>query len=184
MFCAPELIFDGTDGVGSRFLFCRSQTRIRRCEGRRVPFSYFALSDTFRRFRGHRFPFSCFALPYMFSAVARASGPVFKFCALGHVSTVQRASGPIFMFCAPRLVFDDSEGVGSCFHVLRFQTRLRRCGGRRVKFSYFASPYLFSAIPMVSGPIFMFCAPGLFLRNSVVVGSRFHVLRPCTSFQL
>jgi hypothetical protein len=120
-FCAPGLVFDGTEGVGSRFQVLRSLTHFRRCRVRRVSFS-------------------CFALPDSFSAVPRASGPVFIFCApelvfdgtdgvasLFHVlrarnhfrryrgcrvlfsrfalpdsfSAVPRASGPVFMSCAP-----------------------------------------------------------------------------------
>jgi hypothetical protein len=62
VFCAPELIFDGIEGVGSRFRVLHSRCR-------------------FSRFRGRRAPFSCFALSDSFSAVPRASVPVFKFCA-------------------------------------------------------------------------------------------------------
>jgi hypothetical protein len=51
MFCAPGLIFDGTEGVGSRVSVLRSRTY-------------------FRWYRGHRVPFS---------AVPRASCPVFMF---------------------------------------------------------------------------------------------------------
>jgi hypothetical protein len=111
MICAPGLIFGGTEGVGSRFHVLRSRTCFRRYRGRRVPFSCFALSDSFsavpresgsvymfcppelvfdgtegvrsrfhvmrsrnhfRRCRVHRVPFSCFSLPDMFSAVTRA----------------------------------------------------------------------------------------------------------------
>jgi hypothetical protein len=45
MFCAPGVVFGGNKGVGV--------------------------------------PFSCFALPDSFSAVPRASGPVFMFCVPG-----------------------------------------------------------------------------------------------------
>jgi hypothetical protein len=61
MFCAPELIFGGTYGVGSRFHFLRSRTLFLRCGGRRVPFSCFELTDSF-------------------SSVLLALGPVFLFC--------------------------------------------------------------------------------------------------------
>jgi hypothetical protein len=61
-FCAPELVFDGTEGVGSRFQVLCARTH-------------------FRRYRGRRVPFSCFACPDYFSVVPRASGPVFTFCA-------------------------------------------------------------------------------------------------------
>jgi hypothetical protein len=118
MFCAPGLLFDGTEGVGSRFHILRSRTH-------------------FRRYRWRPVLFSCFALPGMFSAMPSGSGPVFMFCAFGlifgdlegngsrfHVlqsgtslwryggrrvpfscftpsdifSAVRRASGPVFMF--------------------------------------------------------------------------------------
>jgi hypothetical protein len=139
MFCAPRLVFGGIEGVVSRFHVLRSRTRFRRYRGRGVPFSCFALPDSFSavsrasapvfmfcapglvfdgteglgsrfhvlrsrtrfwRFRGRRLPFSCFAQPYSFSAVPRASGP-------------------FFMFYAPGLDFDGTEGVGSRFHVMR-----------------------------------------------------------------
>jgi hypothetical protein len=44
MFCAPGLVFGGTEGVRSRFHVLRARTR-------------------FLRYRGHRVPFSCFARP-------------------------------------------------------------------------------------------------------------------------
>jgi hypothetical protein len=34
IFCAPDLIFDGTEGIGSRFLVLRSRARFRRYRGR------------------------------------------------------------------------------------------------------------------------------------------------------
>jgi hypothetical protein len=126
MFCAPGLIFNGTEGVGSRFHVLRSPTHFLRYRGCRVPFSCFALPDSFsavprvgsqshvlrarthfRRYRGHRVPFSCFARHDSFS-------------------TLPRASSPVFMFCAPRLVFDGTEGVRSLFNVLHSRTRFGR----------------------------------------------------------
>jgi hypothetical protein len=62
MFCAPGLIFGGTEGAGPFFHVLRSRT-------------------SFRRFRGRQVPFSCFALPHSFPAVLRLSGPFFMFCA-------------------------------------------------------------------------------------------------------
>jgi hypothetical protein len=47
MFCAPELIFGGSEGVGSRFHVLRARTRFRRYRVRQVSFSRFARSDTF-----------------------------------------------------------------------------------------------------------------------------------------
>jgi hypothetical protein len=64
MFCPPEPVFGGTDSVIFHFQFLRSRTR-------------------FPRYIHNRVPFSCFALPESFSAVPRASGPVFMFCSLG-----------------------------------------------------------------------------------------------------
>jgi hypothetical protein len=56
------------------------------------------------------------------------------------------------MFSAPRIIFDGTEGVGS-------------------RFSCFVLPDSFSAVPRVSDPVFMFCAPGLIFGGSVCVGS-------------
>jgi hypothetical protein len=66
LFCAPGLFFGGSEGVGSRFLILQSLTHFRRYRGRRVPFSHFALPDSF-------------------SAVSGASRPVFLFCLPGFV---------------------------------------------------------------------------------------------------
>jgi hypothetical protein len=124
MFCAPVLIFVRIEGVGSRFHVLRSLTCFWRCEGRRLPFSCFALRTHFRWYRGRRFLFSCFARPDSFSAVPRASGPV-------------------FVFCAPELVLSGSEGVTSHFHVLRARTHFRRYRGRRLPFSCLTLPHSF-----------------------------------------
>jgi hypothetical protein len=203
MFCAPGLVFCGTDSVGSRFHVLRSRTHFRRC-------------------RGHRLSFSCFELPDSFSAVPRGSGPVFIFSATGHVfgstedvgslyhglrarthfrryrwrrvsfscfarsdssSAVEMASGPVFMFCAPGLVFVGTDGVGSRLHVLRARTHFRRYRWRRVPFSCFARPDSFSSVPSASGPIFMFCAPEILFSGNEGVGSRFHVLRARINFR-
>jgi hypothetical protein len=203
MFCAPGLILGGTEGVRSNFKVLRSRTRFRRYRGRPIPFSCFALQDSFsavpralgpffmfcaprlifsgtegvsscfhvvrsrtrfRRYRGRRVPFSCFALP-------------------DSISAVPSASGPIFVFCAPRLIFGDTEGVGSCFHVLRSRTHFRWHLGRRVKFSSFALEDSFSVVPRASDPVFMFCAPGLVFDGAERVGSLFLVLRAQTQFQ-
>jgi hypothetical protein len=108
---------------------------------------------------GRRVPFSCCALPDSFSAVPRASGPV-------------------FMFCALVLIFGGTEGVVSCFHLLRARPRFRQCRGRWVPFSCFARPKSISAVPRVLGPVFMFCAPGLVFDGAGGVGSRFNCCAP------
>jgi hypothetical protein len=126
-FCAPVLVFGGTEGVGSLFHVLRARTRFRRYQGRRVSLS-------------------CFALPDSLSSVSRASGLVFMFCTPGlvfgdtegvesrylvlrartHFRRIPRASSPSFMFCAPEIVFGGSEGVRSRFHVLCSRTHFRR----------------------------------------------------------
>jgi hypothetical protein len=64
IFCAPEIILGGTEGVQSHFLVLHSRSR-------------------FRRYRGHWVAFSCFALPSLFSAIPYAPGPIFMFCDRG-----------------------------------------------------------------------------------------------------
>jgi hypothetical protein len=127
MFCAPELAFDGTmggtEGVRSRYPVLRSQTHFRRNRGRRVSFSYFALSHSFW-------------------AIIRVSGPIFMICALILVFGVTLGAGssfhvlhsrtrfgqfrgrrlPFFMFSCPELIFVSTEGAGSSLHVLRSLT--------------------------------------------------------------
>jgi hypothetical protein len=66
---------------------------------------------------------------------------------------------------------------------LRARTHFRRCRGRRVPFSRFALPDSFSAVPSVSGPIFMFCAPRLIFGGIEGVGCRFLILRAQTHFR-
>jgi hypothetical protein len=183
MFCASELVFDGTEGVGSCFHILRAPTRCRRYRKRRLTFSYFALPDSF-------------------SAVLMASAPVFMFYASGlifggtesvrsrfHVlrsrtpfgrngwcripfsffacpesfPAVPRVPGPVFMFCAPELVFDGTEGVGSRFHVLCSRTRFRHYRWHRLPFLCFALTDIFC--------------------GAECVGSRFHVLRARTRFR-
>jgi hypothetical protein len=107
MFCVPGLVFGGTEGVGSRFHVLRTLTRFWRYSGRRVPFS-------------------CFALPNSFSTVPRASGPIFMFGAPEHVFGVAEGIGCHFHVLRSRTRFGDSEGVGSRYQVLRPRTRFRR----------------------------------------------------------
>jgi hypothetical protein len=140
MLCTHGHVFDSAEGVRSRFHVLRPRTCFRWYLGRRVPFSCFALSDSF--------------------------------------SAVLRASGPVFMFCSPRLVFSDTHGVGSHFHVLRARTHFRRYRRRPLPFSCFALTNTFSAVRRASRPVYMFCAPGLLFGVSEGVGSNFHVLHP------
>jgi hypothetical protein len=92
--------------------------------------------------------------------------------------------------------------VRSSFLILRSLSCFRRFQGRRVPFSNFVCPDLFSTVPRASdpvscfalpdmfsvepsasGPVFMFCAPGLVFGGTECVGSCFHVLRSQTHFR-
>jgi hypothetical protein len=176
----------------------------------------------FRRYRGCRVPFSCFALVNSFSVVPTASSPVFMFSAPGlvfgctdvvrsrfHVlrsrtrfqryrgrrvpfscfelpdlfSAVPRTSGYFFMFCAPGLLFGVTDGVESLFHVLCSRTHFRRYRGRRILFLCFDLSESISAVQRASGPVFMFCAPGHIFDRTEGVRSRLYVLRSRTLFQ-
>jgi hypothetical protein len=196
MFYGPELVFDGTEGVGARFNILHSRTRFRRC-----------------RVRGSRFHI---LHPDSFLAVPRASDPFFMFCVprlifggadgvesrfhvLRHdtFSVVPRASDPVFMFCTPELIFGGTESVSSRFHVLRSQTRFQQFGGCSVQISCFPRSGTFSAIPrashpvscyvrsdsfskvtMVSRPIFIFCASELFSAVPTASGRIFVFCAP------
>jgi hypothetical protein len=203
MFCALRLVLGGTEGVGFLFHVLRFRTHFRRYRGRLVPFSCFAGPESFSAvprasgpvfmccapglvfgctvgvgsryhvlcartrfllYCGRRVPFSCFALPDSFSAVSSVSNTY-------------------FMLCVPGLIFDGTEGVMSRFHVLRALTHFRRFRGRRVPFSCFSGPDSFSAVPTTSGPVFMFCAPGLVFGSTEGVDSTFNALRSRTCFQ-
>jgi hypothetical protein len=163
MFCAPRPIFDVTEGVGSRFHVLLGLI-LGGTEGVGSHFHVLRSRTYFRRYRGRRVPFLCFTLIDSFSAVPRAYDPV-------------------FMFCAPGLVFGGIEGVRSCFYTLHARTVFHRYRGRRVPFSCFVRPDSFSAVPIASGPIFMFSAPGHVFRGIDGVGSRFHVMRSRTHFR-
>jgi hypothetical protein len=195
-------VFSGTEGTGSSFHVWRSRTRFGWYRGHQVLFLCFVLPNSFsvvpresgpvlmfiapglvlggtegvrsrfhvlrflthfRRYLGHQVKFSCLALPDSFWAVPRASSSV-------------------FMFCTPGLILGGAEGVGSCFHVLRFKTRFGRYRGCRVQFSCFVLPNIFWSVPRASGPVFLFCAPGPVLSGTKGAGSNFHVLLPDSFF--
>jgi hypothetical protein len=181
MFCAPELFFDGTVGVGSRFHVFRARTRFRQYRGRRVPFSCFACTD------------SC-------SAVPMASGPVFMFYAPEHVFC--DIDGSRFHVLQSRTRFRWYSGVGYRFHVLCARTRFRWYRGRRVPFhvlrarthfrwyrwrrvpfSCFALPDTFSAVSRVSGNVLIFCAPGLAFGGTKGVSYHFNVFLSLNIFR-
>jgi hypothetical protein len=181
IFCAPGLVFGGSEGVNSRFhvflspysfsavprasgpdfMFCAPRFIFGGTEGVDSRSHLLRYRIHFRRFRWRRVLISCFASfasPYTFSAVPRPSAPV-------------------FMFCATRLVFDGTEDVRFRFHILRSRTRFQRYGWRWVPFSCFALPDSFSADLRSSGPDFMYCVPVLVFGDTEGDGSRFYVLR-------
>jgi hypothetical protein len=205
MFCAPKLDFGRTYGVvGPRFHVLHFWTRFRRFRGRWVQFLFFCVPVLiFGGFEGVGSRFYALRYPDSFLAVSRALGLIFIFCAPELIfgdtelcqvpfscfslpdtfSAVRRASSPVFMFCVPVLDFSCILGVGSRFHDLRSQTHFWRCGGRRLLFSCFALPNSFSTVSTASGPISMFCTPGLIFYFTEGVGSHFHILRAETHFR-
>jgi hypothetical protein len=164
MFCAPGIVFSGTEGVRFRFHDLRAQA-------------------SFRRYRWCRVLFSYFARPNSFSAVPRSSGPVFTFCAPSLIFGGTGASCSFFLSSVLGLIFGGSEGVGSRLHVLRAPTRLRRFRSCLVPFSCFARPGTSSTVLRASNAVIMFCSPGLVFSSTEGVRSRFHVFRSRSFFR-
>jgi hypothetical protein len=175
-------------------IFCAPKTRFRWYRGR--PDSFFSCAEgvgscfhvlrsltSFQRYRGIQLPFSSFACPNSFSAVPTASGPVFMFCATEHVFGGAEGDGSRFHVLLPDS-FSAASGVsGSLFQVLLYRTHFRRYRVRDIPFSCFELPDSFSAVPTASGPIFLFCTPGLVFGDTEGVGSGFHVLRLRSCFR-
>jgi hypothetical protein len=137
MFCPPGLVFDGTEGFGSRFHVLHARTHFRRSRGRWFPFSYFARSGSFW-------------------TVPSASGLVFMFCAPELIFGGTEGVQSFFMFFALKHVFSGPECVGSHFHVLHDRICFQRNRGRRVPFSCLAFPDSFLVVTRASGQVFMF----------------------------
>jgi hypothetical protein len=163
-FCAPGLVFSGTEGIGSRFHVLRARTHL-------------------RRYRGRWVPFSCFARPYSFSAVPRALGHVFIFRAPGLIFDSPECVESRFHVLRARTHFRRYRGSRVPLHVSCARTLFWRYRGRRVPFSCFARPNLFSTLPSASSTVFMFCTSGLVFGGTEGVGFRFHVLRARTHFR-
>jgi len=163
-YCASGRIYGVIERVGTHFPILRFWTRFRRCRVRRVCVLVLRSRTCFRRYRGRRAPYSRFALPETDSALPSASGPVFT-------------------FCAPGLVFGVTDFVGPRFRVLCYETCFRRCRVRRAQFSCFALPDTYSALPIASGPVFTFCAPGLIFSVFECIGPRGRVLHSRTCFR-
>jgi hypothetical protein len=100
MFFALGLVFGGTEGVPSHFHVLRARTR-------------------FRRYRGRWVPFSCFALTDSFLAVPRESCPVFMFCAPGLFFCGTEGVESRFHVLRFRTCFAGTEGVPSRFQRYR-----------------------------------------------------------------
>jgi hypothetical protein len=67
---APGLVFGGSEDVMSHFLVLRSRTRFRQCGGRRVPFSSFALPDSFSAIpRTHCDGTICLIVTYLINSI-------------------------------------------------------------------------------------------------------------------
>jgi hypothetical protein len=152
MFCAPGIIFSGTEGVGSRFHVLRARTRFLQCGGH-----------------------SCFGLLDSFSAVPRASGPVFMFYVATLVFDGTEGVGSRFYVLRARSHFRRYRGCQVRYYVKRSRTRFQRRRVLPVPFSCFVSLDTFSAVRRGSIPIFKFCAPGLVFGGIEGVGSCFHV---------
>jgi hypothetical protein len=162
MFYALGLVFDGTEGVGSRRHVLRSRTNFRRYRG--VPFSIFARTDSF-------------------SAVSRALGPVFIFYAPKLIFDGTKGVGYRFHFLHARTHVRRYRGRRIPISCFRSRTRFWRYRGRRVPFPCFSLLDIFSAVPRSLATVFIFCAPRHVFGGTVGVWSRFHVLRARTHFR-
>jgi hypothetical protein len=164
MFCALRLVFVGAECVRFRFRVLHARTR-------------------FRRYRGRQVPFSCFALLDSFSAVPRASCTVFMFNAHKHIFGGSEGVVSLFLVVRSRTSFRPYRGcrvpLSSFAHPKSFSTVPRLSG----PFFMFSLPNSFSTKTRASGPFFMFCPPGLIFGGTEGVGFRFHFLCPWTRFR-
>jgi hypothetical protein len=180
IFCAPGHVFGGAECVGSRFHVLRTGLIIGGRKGDESRFHVLRSGNSFRRYRGRRVPFSCFALSDTFLAEQIASGPIFLFCVPVLIFSGIEGAGSHFYVLRSRIrlsryrgrqvpfscfVLPDpisavirASGPFSCFAA---QTHFRCYRKRRVPFSCFALPNSFSAFPRASGPVIKFCVPGL-----------------------
>jgi hypothetical protein len=182
-FCAPRINFDGSEGVGSRFHFFVPVHISGGTEGVGSRFHVLRFRTRFRRFRGCRLPFSCFALPNSFPVVPRASGHVFMFCVPVLAFGGTEGVGPRFHVLHPLNRFQRYRErllLFSCFALSDVFLAVRRA---YAPFFIFAFPDSFSAVPWASVPVFMFCSPELDFGGIYAVGSRFNFLCSRTLFR-
>jgi hypothetical protein len=161
IFCALRLIFGGTEGVRYRFHVLRARIRLLRYRGRRVPFSSFALPDSF-------------------SEVTRVSVPDFMFCALGLIFCGTDGVRSHFHVLCARTHFLQYRGRLVPFSLPDLFSAVPWAS---VPVFMFALSDSFSEVPRASDPVFMFCALALIVGGAECVGSRFHVLRARTRFR-
>jgi hypothetical protein len=88
------------------------------------------------------------------------------------------------MFCALGSVFADNERSGSSFHILPSRIRFWLYRARRVQYSCFALPDIFSTAPSAPSPVFLICAPVPVFDVIEGVGPNFQFLRSHTRFRL
>jgi hypothetical protein len=194
MFCAPGLFFGDTEGVRSRFhVLPRASGSVLKCcapeldfdgtDGVRFRFHVLCSRNHFRRYRRRRVPFSCFALPDSFSAVPRASGPIFMFFALGPIFHGTDGVGCGFHGLRSKTQFRRYRGRRFPFSCFALPEPFSAVPSHRVPLSCFALLDSFSALPRASGAVFIFCAPRLDFGGTEGVGFRFHVLHSRTRFR-
>jgi hypothetical protein len=101
MFCADEHVFAGAKGVESRFQVSRDQTHFLWYRRRPLPFSCFALSDTYSAVRRASVPFSMFCAPIL--VFGGSEGVVSRFHVLRSRTRSRRFRGsrvPFSYFCS------------------------------------------------------------------------------------
>jgi hypothetical protein len=105
MFCAPGPVPGGTKGAESNFHVLRSRTRFQRYRWRRVPFSCFALSNSFSTIPRAPCPVFMFYAPKLFFGGNKGVGSCFHvFRSRTRFQRYRGRQDPFFMFWAPRLV--------------------------------------------------------------------------------
>jgi hypothetical protein len=144
MFCAPGLIFGGTEGVGSHFhasragsfsavpmasgpifIFCAPGIIFGGTEVVRSRFHVLRSQTCFQRCRVRWVTFSCFVRPEWFRR-PEDDGSRFHVFRTGTIFSGTEGIGSNFhVFFAPGVISRDTEGVGSRFQVLRSRTHFR-----------------------------------------------------------
>jgi hypothetical protein len=188
MFCAPGVVFGGTEGVGSCFHFLCARIHIRRYRGRQVPFLCCALPDSFSGVPRASIPVVMLSAPGLVFCGSEGvksrfhvfrSRTCFRRCRVRRVpfscfarpesfSAVSRASCPVFLFLCSRTRFRPYRGRPfpfSCFSLSDMFLAVTRASGSifggtvGVRSLFFARLDSFLALLWASGPVFIFCTP-------------------------